>query len=125
MVALWVSGFDMIYALTDENHDRLYHVHAVPAKFGQKKALWISGGVHLMVLPAMCGFGITAQLHVGYWMAVLIFTCLLIYQHAIVKVNNISRVNMAFFTVNGWASILFAALTIWDLLQVPNASFFW
>ena len=118
MVALWVSGFDILYALSDEAHDRAHDLFSVPERFGRKTALLVSRGLHTLVLPMMVLFGLSARLSWGYWMATLIFTCLLIYQHSIVKVDDITKLNRAFFTVNGIASLLFAILTIADILEI-------
>jgi 4-hydroxybenzoate polyprenyltransferase len=116
MVLLWVGGFDILYALPDELHDRTHRLHSIPQRFGRKKALIISGGLHLFVLPLICMFGLTAHLGLGYWVAALIFTGLLAYQHAVVSISDISKLNRAFFTANGVASVFFAAFTITDLL---------
>ena len=117
MVALWAGGFDILYALPDELHDRAHGLRSIPQRFGRRKALWISGGLHVLVLPAMVLFGFSVHLGLGYWIAAIIFAGLLIYQHAIIGVHDISKLNRAFFTTNGIASVLFAALTIADLLQ--------
>ena len=118
MVILWVSGFDILYALPDEAHDRRHKLHSIPQRFGRKKALIISGGIHALVAPVLFLFGWSAPVGRGYGLAALIFTGLLIYQHTIIKVDDISKLNRAFFTVNGLASILFAVLTAADLLFV-------
>ncbi|MCL2726848.1 MAG: putative 4-hydroxybenzoate polyprenyltransferase [Bacteroidales bacterium] len=116
MVVLWVGGFDILYSLPDEEHDRSHALHSIPQYFGRKRALYISGGLHLMVLPLMALFGLSASLGWCFWVASSVFTGLLIYQHAIVSVRDISKLNRAFFTTNGVASALFALLTIADLL---------
>ena len=117
MVMLWVSGFDILYALPDEAHDRNHKLHSIPQRFGRKGALYLSGGLHLLVLPIMALIGLSVPLSGYYWVATALFTGLLIYQHAIIGVHNISKLNRAFFTTNGAASVLFAVLTITDLLR--------
>ena len=122
MVVLWVGGFDILYALPDEDFDQEHRLHSIPQRFGRKWALLLSGGVHLCVLPLMVLFGNSldkagfASTGWAYWVAVVMFTGLLIYQHAIVGVHNISKLNRAFFTTNGVASALFAVLTIASML---------
>ena len=116
MVVFWVSGFDILYALPDEQHDRLHCLHSIPQRFGLKKALWISGGLHLLVLPFLVLFGLSAHVSWGYWIAASLFTALLIYQHAIIGVRDLSKLNRAFFTANGVASVLFAVLTIMAII---------
>ncbi|MCL2728168.1 MAG: putative 4-hydroxybenzoate polyprenyltransferase, partial [Bacteroidales bacterium] len=104
MVVLWVSGFDILYSLPDEQHDRTHSLYSIPQYFGRKRALYLSGGLHLLVLPLMALFGLSASLGWCYWMAWTIFTGLLIYQHTIISVGDISKLNRAFFTTNGVAS---------------------
>ena len=116
MVVLWVSGFDILYSLPDEQHDRAHTLHSIPQYFGRKKALYLSGGLHLLVLPLLALVGLNISAGWVYWVAASIFTGLLIYQHTIVSVRDISKLNRAFFTTNGVASTLFALLTIAGLL---------
>jgi 4-hydroxybenzoate polyprenyltransferase len=116
LVVLWVSGFDILYALPDHDHDRAHNLFSIPQRFGISASLWISGALHLLVVPVMVAFGLFARLGGLYLAASLIFTTLLIYQHAIVRPHRLTKLNHAFFTANGLASILFALLTIWELL---------
>ena len=118
MVILWVGGFDILYSLPDEVHDRSHKLYSIPQRFGRKKALIISGGIHALVVPVLFLFGLSAPVGWGYVLAALIFMGLLIYQHTLIGVDDISKLNRAFFTVNGLASILFAVLTVADLLFV-------
>ena len=117
IVLFWVTGFDILYALPDEEHDRTHHLHSIPQRFGRKRALWISAGAHLFVIPLLYLFGRTAHLTLGYWIAASLFTAFLLYQHLIITENDISKLNTAFFTSNGIASILFATLTITNILH--------
>ena len=114
-VLFWVSGFDIIYALQDEEFDKTYQLKSIPVWLGKSKALKVSELLH--VLSALCviaagwlgGFGI------WYWIGSALFIGLLIYQHLLVKPNDLSKVNMAFFTTNGIASVLFAVFVIIDI----------
>ena len=118
MVLLWVTGFDILYALPDEQHDRTHRLHSIPQRFGRKRALLLSSGLHIAVIPILFLFGMSACMGLTYWVAAILFTALLAYQHLIVKPNDISKLNRAFFTTNGVASVLFAALTVIELLKI-------
>lgn len=107
-VLFWVSGFDIIYALQDEDFDRAENLHSIPAKLGIKNALNVS--VFLHVLCAICIIAPIFLSHFGftYYLGVALFCALLIYQHLLVKPTDISKVNRAFQTLNGYASVVFA-----------------
>jgi len=115
-VICWVSGFDIIYAMQDEEFDRSEKLFSIPTAFGKKQALRIS--VFLHILSAF--FVITAGLYGGfgywYWMGMLLFAGMLIYQHTLVKPQDLTRVNLAFMTANGIASVLFALFVITDMV---------
>jgi 4-hydroxybenzoate polyprenyltransferase len=120
-VLLWVAGFDVIYALQDADFDRSQQLYSMPSFFGPKQALRISEWMHLgtatlMVLAAR--HLVSAAPDTGWllWIGTGAFLLLLLYQHLLVKPNDLSRVNMAFFTTNGIASLLFGSLVILDLL---------
>lgn len=116
VVLLWVSGFDIIYALQDENFDKETSLYSIPAYLGKKKALWLSTVLHLVaaILIVIIGFG--GNFNFYYWIGAGIFILLLIYQHLIVKPNDISRVNLAFGTTNGVASVIFATFAVISIL---------
>lgn len=124
-VALWVSGFDIIYALQDDEFDRANGLHSIPAAVGRKAALWISRAMHLGA--AACFFGfiwlLTHPAAVGgmdtrqytelanwVWAAPCVMLAGLVYQHSLVKPHDLTRVNMAFFTVNGVISVAFGVV---------------
>lgn len=120
-VLLWVAGFDVIYALQDEDFDRSQQLYSMPSFFGKKQALRISEWMHLgtaifMVLAAR--HLVTAAPQTGWmlWLGTAGFLLLLLYQHFLVKPNDLSRVNVAFFTTNGIASLFFGSMTVLDLL---------
>ncbi len=115
IVLTWVSGFDIIYALQDDEFDRSNQLYSLPSATGRKKALNISIVVHLITFSLVVLAGITENGGFLFWTGAAIFTSLLIYQHSIVKHDNISKVTLAFGTTNGIASILFAILVILDL----------
>lgn len=119
-VLLWVSGFDIIYALQDDQFDSSLSLNSVPVALGRDKALNLSTALHLV-----CGFFIIwAAVQLGgrfevfgwiHWMGALIFVGLLAYQHVLVKPNDLSRVNLAFFTTNGVASLILGSFVILDV----------
>ncbi len=114
-VFFWVSGFDMIYALQDEKFDKEQHLHSIVVWVGRKNALIISSFVHFLSIASLTATGVFGNFGIWYWAGLLIFTLLLIYQHMIIKVNDISRVNMAFFTTNGVASVIFATFVLIEI----------
>jgi 4-hydroxybenzoate polyprenyltransferase len=114
-VIFWVSGFDIIYALQDEEFDRSENLYSIPASLGKRKALRVSELLHLLSATCVIAAGIYGQFHWLYWIGVAVFCAALIYQHSVVKPNDLSRVNLAFMTANGVASVIFAIFVIADL----------
>ncbi|MCX2450945.1 putative 4-hydroxybenzoate polyprenyltransferase [Pedobacter sp. PLR] len=118
-VLFWVSGFDIIYALQDEGFDRDEKLHSIPAALGIKNALKLSEGLH--VLSAICVIAPIAlapdDFSWFYYLGVAFFCSMLIYQHLLVKPNDISKVDRAFMTTNGFASVIFAACFLADALM--------
>lgn len=114
-VLCWVSGFDIIYALQDEEFDKQQKLFSVPAWLGKKNALMLSTFIHLLCIPLLILIGVDGHFAIFYWAGATIFILLLIYQHLLVKPNDLSKVNLAFFTLNGIASILFASFVLIDL----------
>ena len=114
-VLCWVSGFDIIYALQDEDFDKQHQLHSIPAAVGKTKALRISEFLHVLSAACVVYAGVYGHFGIWYWCGVAVFIGLLIYQHILVKPNDLSKVNMAFFTTNGIASVVFAAFVLLDL----------
>ena len=114
-VLFWVSGFDIIYALQDEAFDKSKGLHSIPASIGTKNALLLSSLFHFFSAGFILVAGFIDDAGMYYWIAAAIFSGLLLYQHSLVKPNDLSKVNIAFFTTNGIASIVFASLAIADL----------
>ena len=112
VVFFWVSGFDIIYACQDIDFDRAYQLRSIPAMMGIKKALQLSVFVHILAIAFVLAAGIV--LHSGwiYWLGVIIFITLVTYQHLIIKPDDLNRVNLAFGTTNGIASLVFAIFVI-------------
>jgi 4-hydroxybenzoate polyprenyltransferase len=119
-VLLWTAGFDIIYALQDEEFDRENRLFSLPAHVGKARALHISEWLHLGAAAFMVIAGglLHSRLPEAQWLTWLgtaVFLAMLVYQHRLVKPDDLSRVNMAFFTTNGVASVLFGVLTVLDL----------
>jgi 4-hydroxybenzoate polyprenyltransferase len=114
-VLFWVSGFDIIYALQDEEFDKSNQLYSMPSWLGKAKALRVSEFLHLFSTACVIAAGLYGRFGWWYWTGVAIFIGMLIYQHAIVKPNDLSRVNLAFMTANGIASVVFAVFVITDL----------
>lgn len=112
LVFFWVSGFDIIYACQDVDFDRAYHLNSIPAILGIKKALQLSVFVHLITVIFAVSAGIVLYSGWLYWIGATLFIALLAYQHLIIKPNDLSRVNLAFGTTNGIASVIFAIFVI-------------
>lgn len=122
-VLFWVSGFDIIYALQDEEFDRSQQLYSIPAWLGKAKALRVSEFLHLVSAAAVIFAGWYGHFGWLYWTGAAIFAGMLIYQHSIVKPGDLKRVNLAFMTANGIASVVFAIFVITDLfinLKSPN-----
>jgi 4-hydroxybenzoate polyprenyltransferase len=117
-VLCWVSGFDIIYALQDEDFDRSKDLHSIPAYLGKVNALRLSTFLH--VLSAIFIMMPAFETHVGflYYIGIAFFCAMLVYQHLLVKPNNLSRVNFAFMTTNGIASVVFAVLFLLDRIWI-------
>ena len=113
-VLCWVSGFDIIYALQDEEFDRENNLNSIPAWLGKKKALNVSSIFHILAVIFVSMPYIVSDLSWFYLAGILFFIILLIYQHQLVKPNDLSKVNRAFFTTNGIASVVFALFFLLD-----------
>jgi 4-hydroxybenzoate polyprenyltransferase len=114
-VLTWVSGFDIIYALQDDEFDKSHNLHSVPSVAGIRNAIIISVMVHVITFALVILAGFTGDCGWFYWAGATLFSLFLLYQHLIVKPDDLSRVNLAFGTTNGIASILFAIFVILDL----------
>lgn len=116
IVLTWVSGFDIIYSLMDDSFDRENNLFSIPASVGVPKAIIISVIIHIITFFLVIIAGLSGKGGFLFWTGAAIFISLLVYQHLIVKHDDLSMVNMAFGTTNGVASIFFAAFVICDLI---------
>lgn len=115
-VLTWVSGFDIIYALQDESFDKANALNSIPAWLGKKNALAVSVGLHALTAGMILLFGALIGGGLIFWIGAAAFLVLLTYQHFLVSPTDLSRVNLAFFTTNGVASVLFACFTLAEIL---------
>jgi 4-hydroxybenzoate polyprenyltransferase len=113
-VLCWVSGFDIIYALQDEEFDRLNNLNSIPAWLGKENALRVSSFLQLLAVVFVTLPYFNTDLSWFYLAGVLFFILLLIYQHTLVKPDDLSKVDRAFFTTNGIASVVFAIFFLLD-----------
>ena len=116
VVMLWTAGFDIIYACQDIKFDKNHGLHSIPARLGIRWALRLSSALHVVAVLLLLGIPYLTQLGIFYYIGVGIVVVIFIYEHAIVKPNDLSRVNIAFFTLNGMISLVLMALSIVDIL---------
>jgi 4-hydroxybenzoate polyprenyltransferase len=115
-VFTWVAGFDIIYALQDEEFDKSQHLHSIPAALGKKNALLTSTLLHIASGIFIIAAGYLGGLHWMYWIGSTFYCAMLVYQHMLVKPHDLSKVNLAFMTTNGFASVIFAIFTIISII---------
>lgn len=111
-VLCWVSGFDLIYACQDAAFDRASGLHSVPARLGVRGALLVSRALHVAAVACFVAAGTAAGFGWTWWTALACAAALLLWEHSIVRHDDLSRVDAAFFTANGWVSVLLA-LGVW------------
>lgn len=115
-VALWTAGFDVFYSLQDIAFDREQHLNSIPVRFGVVRSLQISKAMHIVMLLMMIWVGLIGAMGVLYWLGLAVVAVLMAVVHRQVNPKDLSRINMAFFTINGWVGVitlLFTAGDIW------------
>jgi len=105
-VTVWIAGFDLLYACQDTEFDRAHGLHSVPARFGVAAALAISRVNHLLTAAALAALGAMIPLGAAYWIGWFVVVALLVYEHALVSPRDLSRLDMAFFNVNGYIAVI-------------------
>tara|TARA_R110000868_G_scaffold329248_4_gene590108 strand:+ start:57 stop:887 length:831 start_codon:yes stop_codon:yes gene_type:complete len=111
-VFFWVAGFDLIYSLQDDQFDKEMNLHSIPSKIGRVNSLRLSVVFHAFTAFFIIFTAIEAEASILFWVGTWIFIALLAYQHFLVKPNDLSKVNIAFFTTNGIASLIFSIFVI-------------
>jgi 4-hydroxybenzoate polyprenyltransferase len=117
-VTLWVGGFDVLYACQDIEFDQQSGLYSIPKRFGVANALWIARAMHVGVVLLLGWLAASFGLPWPAWAGIVVVAALLAYEHSLVKANDLSKLNAAFFTVNGYISMLFllfwgAAAAVW------------
>lgn len=115
-VLFWVAGFDIIYACDDYDFDRREGLYSIPARFGIKKALYISTAFHLAAPLLFLAAGLILNLGIFYLAGLAVAVAILIYQHALVRPDDLSRAGVAFFNLNGTLSVIMFTFTFLDVL---------
>jgi len=115
-VMLWTAGFDVIYSCQDIDFDRRAGLSSIPARLGAAQALTVARLLHIGMIGALISLSTAFWLGWLSWAGIAVVAALLIYEHSLVKANDLSRVNAAFFTVNGYIGILFFAFWAADML---------
>jgi len=115
-VGLWIGGFDLIYACQDAEVDRRIGVRSVPARYGVAFALNLSIVAHVVTFALFIWFGVLVGLGWPWWVGLGLTAAAFAYEHAIVKPNDLSRVNRAFFTANGFVGIVLLVFAVVDLV---------
>jgi len=115
-VATWIGGFDILYAIADTDFDRRTGLHSIPARFGVRGALFVSVALHTVTAAALIALAPAAALGLPYAAGVAVVVALLVWEHAIVRPSDLSRLNIAFFNLNGYVSVVFFIATLADVL---------
>lgn len=115
-VTLWTAGFDIIYSCQDYAFDCDAGLHSIPARFGIARALWLSRAMHAAMVAALAMLVASFALGVAAWLGIVAVVSVLLWEHSLVHANDLSRVNAAFFTANGYLSVLFFLFWSVDIL---------
>ena len=114
-MATWVMGFDILYALQDYEFDKTHGVKSLPVKLGKERAIKVARLLHLLTFTFLVVLGfINNHLGVIYFIGLLLLGTFLVYEHSLIKPNDLSKLNKAFFTVNGWVSVVFFFIVLLD-----------
>ncbi|MBF0329676.1 MAG: UbiA family prenyltransferase [Nitrospirae bacterium] len=116
-VVFWLAGFDVLYALQDVEFDKRHGLHSIPQQFGIKKSLSFARIFHGITLILFVLTGIIFNLNFLYWLGILVVIGLVVYEHSLVKPDDLSKLNMAFFNMNGYISITVLVFTALSLLM--------
>ncbi len=120
-IVFWLAGFDTLYALQDIEFDKSYGLYSIPKRFGIKKALILSRLFHFITFLMLVISGLLFKLGLFYWIGMMVVAGLFIYEHSLVKENDLSKLDMAFFNMNGYISIAIFIFTLLDYLFLKHA----
>lgn len=113
-VATWVAGFDVLYSLQDEQFDRKAGLFSIPSRVGTRGALWLSGLMHVVTVSFLLAVGSVLGRGPAYYAGCAVITLILIYEHALVRPNDLSKLDKAFFDLNGYVSVAFFGCVLLD-----------
>lgn len=116
-VLFWVAGFDILYSLQDVEFDKTHGLHSVPVRFGQETALKGSAHCHVATAVFLTLFGLFLHLGILYWVGVAVSGALLKLEHKLIEDGNLSRINTAFFVINGWIGVLLLIFTFLEVFR--------
>lgn len=115
-VATWIAGFDVLYGLADRDFDRTAGIHSIPVRFGVPAALLISALLHAASVAALLAAGQAAGLGWIYLLGMAVVIAMLVWEHAILRPSDLSRLDVAFFNLNGYVSVIYFVATLTDVL---------
>lgn len=115
-VVFWLAGFDILYALQDTNFDRAHGLKSIPARFGIKRSIFLSRIFHLTSWGFLVFAGAVFSMGKAYWAGMAVVAVLFLYEHSLVRHDDLSRLDMAFFNMNGYISMTVLAFTLLDYL---------
>lgn len=116
-VIFWLAGFDTLYALQDIEFDKSHGLYSIPKRFGIKKALLLARIFHLITFIMLITTGVLFKLGIFYWLGMIVVAGLFIYEHSLVKESDLSKLDMAFFNMNGYISITVFIFTLMDYIS--------
>lgn len=114
-VTFWTAGFDVYYSLQDETFDREQGLRSIPARFGAARSILLVRVIHLIATAAFIGFGLAAGLGMFFWVGLGLVIAILVYEAWLLRKGDLTKIDLAFFNLNGYVSILFAIATALDL----------
>lgn len=114
-VFFWVSGFDILYSLQDLSFDKAHGLHSIPVSFGVEKSIYFSRILHLLTYASLLSAGRLLSLGLFYWLGFSICGLILVKVHSLVKPTDLSKINAAFFMVNGWVGVILLAFTFLEI----------
>jgi len=115
-VSFWMAGFDMLYALADEEHDRSHGIHSVPGRFGARTTCRLSRACHAVCFLFWCGFGYSVSAGLVFSAGLGVVGALLIWEHMLVGPGNLEKLPVAFFKVNSYISVVLLLATVGEIL---------
>ena len=111
-VLFWVGGFDILYSCQDVEFDRRQGLHSIPARFGVPRALLLARAAHAIAISSLLSLALVEPLHWSYFAGLGLIAALFLYEHSLVRADDLSKIDAAFFTVNGWIGVLFLATVV-------------